>query len=141
MAMALFGNRLDTLESLSIFNFRIRARTGGYVVMRTMLMVAAVAAFSLTSCATAPTTTVAIKPVAATVQNVSGKAITAINYQPCGDASGWYPLPIGSLPSGVTKTVDLPSDCVNLQAFNADGRLAGSQSGVNRKYPFTWVIR
>jgi len=80
-------------------------------------------------------------PVEAKVSNLSGKTISSINYQPCGAGTGWSPVGIGPIADGSGATFDIPDACVNLQAYYADGRLAGSQSGVKRDYPFSWVIR
>jgi hypothetical protein len=100
------------------------------------------AALALSACETAPSTGVAVLPVMAKVSNVSGKTINSITYQPC-DAGGdtWSPVPVGTIASGGSATFDIPASCVNLQAFYADGRLAGSQSGVRRDFPLSWVIR
>lgn len=95
----------------------------------------------LSACATVPTSDVTIKPVTATVSNLSGKTVSSINYQPCDETGSWLPLGVGPIASGNSATFDIPAPCVNLQAFYSDGRLAGSQSGVRRDFPFSWVIR
>lgn len=103
-----------------------------------IVLVVAVAALS--ACATAPPD-VAIKPVTATVSNFSGKTINTINYQTCDMTGSWLPVGVGSIASGTSATFDIPAPCVNLQAFYSDGKLAGTQSGVRRDFPFSWVIK
>jgi hypothetical protein len=104
-----------------------------------MLIVGAVA---LQGCETIPSSQIEVLPVQATVSNLSGKSISAINYQPCGAPSDeWSPVGVGYIANGATATFDLPAACVNLQAFYEDGKLAGSQSGIKREFPFSWVIR
>jgi hypothetical protein len=101
-----------------------------------------VGAFALQGCETMPPSQVEVLPVQATVSNFSGKTIASINYQSCGaPADEWSPVAVGTIASGGTATFDLPAACVNLQAFYSDGKLAGSQSGVRREFPFSWVIR
>lgn len=109
--------------------------------LRSRFALAAVAT-ALYACETVPSSDLTLRPVTATVSNSSGKSITAITYQPCGDDSGsWMPISVGPIASGSSSTFDLPADCVNMQAFYADGKLAGSQTGVRRDFPFSWVIR
>ena len=96
----------------------------------------------LSACDTTQSSHVQIRPVLATVSNVSGKTISSITYQPCGaSADAWSPVSVGSIPSGGEASFDIPDACVNLQAFYADGRQAGSQTGVRRDFPLSWVIR
>lgn len=95
---------------------------------------------TLAGCATT-TEYVAPLPVEATVTNYTGKTIARIDYQSCGDASGsWAQLGVGPVASGRTATFQLPTACVNMNAFYEDGRLAGSQTGVKRDFPFKWTL-
>jgi hypothetical protein len=99
-------------------------------------------ALSLSACETPQSTQVQIRPVLATVSNASGKTVSSITYQPCGaSADAWSPVSVGAIPSGGEASFDIPDACVNLQAFYADGRQAGSQTGVRRDFPLSWVIR
>ncbi|MDO9490195.1 MAG: hypothetical protein Q7J32_17625 [Sphingomonadaceae bacterium] len=90
---------------------------------------------------TTTTEYVAPLPVEATVTNYTGKTIARIDYQSCGDAAGsWAQLGVGPVASGGTATFQLPTACVNMNAFYEDGRLAGSQTGVKRDFPFKWTL-
>lgn len=94
----------------------------------------------LAGCATT-TEYVAPLPVEATVSNYTGKTIARIDYQSCGDAAGtWSQLGVGPVASGGTATFQLPAPCVNMNAFYEDGRLAGTQTGVKRDFPFKWTL-
>lgn len=105
-------------------------------------LTAVIAVVALAGCETVPTSQVEILPVEATVANRSGQTIASINYQPCdAPADGWSPIGIKPIPSGANAKFDLPAPCVNLQAFFANGKLAGSQSGIKREFPFSWVVR
>lgn len=75
----------------------------------------------------------------ATITNSTGKAIGAVQYQRCGSTQ-WSALPISALAPGRSVTLQLPEDCVDLDAFYADGKVAGSQRGIKRDFPFTWVL-
>lgn len=100
------------------------------------------AAVALSGCETPQSTQVQIKPVLAKVSNLSGKTISSITYQQCGaSADSWSPVSVGSIPAGGEASFDIPAACVNLQAFYADGRQAGTQTGVRRDFPLSWVIR
>ena len=95
---------------------------------------------TLAGCATT-TDYVAPLPVEATLTNYTGKTIARIDYQSCGDAAGsWAQLGVGPVAAGGTTTFQLPAACVNMNAFYEDGRLAGSQTGVKRDFPFKWTL-
>lgn len=94
----------------------------------------------LSGCVTESTGYVAQKPIDAEIVNSTGKTIARVNYQSCDAPDGWRELAIGPLPSGNMTKFQLPEPCVNLQAFYADGKTAGSQTGVKREYPFRWVL-
>lgn len=92
------------------------------------------------SCAT-PANYVAPLPVEATITNYTGRTISRVDYQSCGDAAGvWSQLGIAPIASGATATFQLPTACVNMNAFHDDGRMAGSQTGVKRDFPFKWTL-
>lgn len=94
----------------------------------------------LAGCATT-TDYVAPLPVEATISNYTGRTIARIDYQSCGDAAGvWSQLGVGPIAPGATATFQLPTACVNMNAFHDDGRLAGSQTGVKRDFPFKWTL-
>jgi len=100
-----------------------------------------VGTLALLAACTTTTEYVAPLPVEATLTNYTGKTIARIDYQSCGDAAGsWSQLGIGAVASGATATFQLPTACVNMNAFYEDGRLAGSQTGVKRDFPFKWTL-
>src|ERR1035437_8989258 len=77
------------------------------------------------------------------VENYTGRFIQQIVYRECGKPTDeWLPLKNGlSLPSSHEVYVALPVECADLQAVFADGRVAGTQQNINKKYPFTWTLR
>lgn len=77
------------------------------------------------------------------LENYTGRFIQQIVYRECGKpADEWLPLKNGlSLPSTYGVYVDLPVECADLQAIFADGRIAGTQQNINKKYPFRWTLR
>ncbi len=94
----------------------------------------------LGACATT-TEYVAPLPVEASLSNYTGRAITRVDYQACGDSAGnWSPLSIGSVAPGGTVKFQLPADCVNMNAYNDAGKLVGTQTGVKRDFPFKWTL-
>jgi hypothetical protein len=94
----------------------------------------------LGACATT-TEYVAPLPVEATLSNFTGRTIARVEYQTCGDSSGnWSPLSIGEVAPGQSTKFQLPADCVNMNAYHDNGRLAGSQTGVKRDFPFKWTL-
>lgn len=96
----------------------------------------------LGGCATAPASQVAAAPVLATVSNASGRVVSGVSYQACdGDSESWSALDVRPIPSGSRVSFPIPAACVNMQAYYSDGRVAGSQNGIRRDFPFTWVIR
>lgn len=104
------------------------------------LLAATLMACSLSGCETADQGP-PIAAVTATVTNNTGKVVSRIMYQVCGSApDSWSPITgIGPLGTG-SVTFTLPAACVNLNAYYADDKLAGSQRGVRRDFPFKWVI-
>ena len=110
--------------------------------LRRIHLVWAAAATVLSGCETVPSSQVNVLPVTAKVSNASGKTVNSITYQRCGAQSdSWSPVSVGAIPAGSSATFDIPDACVNMQAFYADGKLAGTQSGVRRDFPFSWVIQ
>ena len=106
----------------------------------TIARLAALAALSLVAACSTTTDYVAPLPVEATITNRMGKTISRIDYQTCEDTSGWSQLAVGEIAPGGSVRVQLPAPCVNMNAFNSDGRLVGSQTGVKREFPFTWTL-
>lgn len=105
---------------------------------RGLLPLAGLAAL-LTACAGTP---VPVAVPAATVVNHTGKPLQDLRYQSCNSAADqWAPLPASALKPGATTKFTLPADCVNFDAYYADGRLAGSQRSIRRDFPFQWVLR
>lgn len=92
----------------------------------------------LSACASAPPAV--IEPMAS-IHNNSGKALREIRYQACGqDESSWSTLPDSRLTPGARKQFRLPGQCVNLLAYYEDGKVAGTQRGVKREFPLSWVL-
>lgn len=79
------------------------------------------------------------EPPKAQVHNGTGKDIVGIRWRACG-SQAWQPLNV-SLASGRGMQLALPAPCVDLDAFWAEERLAGSQRNVRRDFPFTWLLR
>lgn len=103
--------------------------------------IVAAGAFALLAACTTTSDYVAPLPVEATVTNYTGKTIARIDYQSCEDSSGnWSQLAIGPIGPGGTSTFQLPAPCVNMNAYYDDGRVAGSQTGVKREFPFKWTL-
>ena len=102
---------------------------------------AALGALSLLGACATTTEYVAPLPVEATLANFTGRTISRVEYQACGDSSGnWSPLSIGTVAPGGSVKFQLPADCVNMNAYNDNGKLAGSQTGVKRDFPFKWTL-
>jgi hypothetical protein len=83
------------------------------------------------------------RPPAATVVNHSGKAIVELRQRRCGAVDeAWQVVADSSIGAGygTTYMFQLADDCADLDAFYGDGKLAGSQRGVIRRFPFRWVI-
>ena len=99
-------------------------------------LLAALALTALAGCSSAP---VNVASPEATVANNTGKALGSVHYQRCG-AENWSPLARSALPAGASVTFTLPEACVNLNAYYADGKLAGQQRGIKREFPFNWVL-
>jgi hypothetical protein len=77
----------------------------------------------------------------ATIVNHTNMTIGRIVYEACGRAQdGWAPLPTQALGPGQSAQLTLPPGCIDLNAFYGDGRLAGSQRGVDTKFPFRWDL-
>ncbi|HUG23808.1 MAG TPA: hypothetical protein VMN83_14910 [Albitalea sp.] len=74
------------------------------------------------------------------MSNNTGKALGSVHYQRCGGADSWSPVPRSALVPGASVTFTLPEACVNLNAYYADGKLAGQQRGIKREFPFNWVL-
>jgi hypothetical protein len=104
-------------------------------VIRTLLAMQA-AAF-LMGCASQP---IPVAMPEATIINKTGKALASVQYQACGGATGWSALPGSALSPGGSMRVTLPAACTDLNAFYADGKLAGQQRGVKREFPFEWAL-
>lgn len=93
----------------------------------------------LAACATAPVTQTT--GADATVVNRTGRAISSISYQACGDnPSTWATLSLPVIAPQATVPFRLPQPCINLRAYYADGQLAGMHTGVRWDFPFTWVL-
>ena len=74
------------------------------------------------------------------VVNKTGKALGSVQYQPCGANGEWAPLAGSALAAGASLRLTLPAACTDLNAYYADGKLAGQQRGVKREFPFEWAL-
>src|SRR6266568_2117581 len=77
------------------------------------------------------------------IENHTGRFVQQILYRECGKpVEEWLPLKSGlTLPSAYAVSVDLPVECADIQAVFADGKIAGTQQNINKKYPFRWTLR
>jgi hypothetical protein len=77
------------------------------------------------------------------VENYTGRSIQKIVYRECGKATDeWLPLKNwASLSSQYVVYIDLPMECADLQALFLDGKIAGTQQNINKKFPFKWTLR
>lgn len=95
-------------------------------------------AVAVTSCAPAP---VQLMP-RITVVNRANLAITELRYRPCDAPTEiWQTLQVTMpLAPGQAVLTDFPLPCSDFIAQYADGRTAGTQSGIKRQFPFRWDI-
>jgi hypothetical protein len=90
-------------------------------------------------CAVAP---VVLEKPRVTIVNMTGRPVQQIVYRECGKDSGdWSPLNSAALSSQYEAYFELPIQCADLQAVFHDGKIAGSQQNVKKRYPFHWVLR
>ncbi len=76
-----------------------------------------------------------------TILNSTGKALSEVRYQSCGNAGDeWQRVKDSALRPGGTLEFVLPADCVNLIALYEGGKVAGTQTGVKKSFPFRWVL-
>lgn len=76
------------------------------------------------------------------IQNNTGRPITLVAYQECGSKErAWKPLdqPFPLAENGSLEFV-LPLDCADLKASFADGKVAGTQQNIKKKFPLNWVL-
>ena len=97
----------------------------------------ALASAILAGCASTP---VHVAMPEATVINKTGKALASVQFRRCGSEGDWTALPGSALAAGASLRVMLPADCSDLNAYYADGKLAGQQRGVKREFPFEWAL-
>ncbi len=109
---------------------------------RNALLIATMAGatVALSACGTTSPRGADILPVQASVINRTGKLISRIEYRPCGDTGAWAPLGVSAIPSGMSAAFQLPAACVDMNAYFDDGKVAGSQRGIRRDFPFTWTL-
>lgn len=107
--------------------------------MKTKLFALIVLATVVVACATMPENTVPL-PVEATLVNLTGESLARVEYRACG-AGSWNRLDLAPVAAGATVKFQLSEQCVDLDAYYSSGKLAGSQRGVNRDYPFKWTLR
>jgi hypothetical protein len=76
------------------------------------------------------------------IQNRTGKTIQQFVYRTCGSPSmEWEAMnQVPYLPPLADIVISLPVECADLRAFYADGKIAGTQAGVKKKYPFRWTL-
>lgn len=107
--------------------------------MKAKLFAPMVIAALVAACATAPEPVVPLR-IEATLVNLTGESLQRVEYRSCG-TQGWNRVDLAPVPSGATVKFQLSEQCVDLDAYYGNGKLAGSQRGVNRDYPFKWTIR
>ena len=108
-------------------------------VVKTKLFAPVMLATIVVACATVPQSTVPL-PVEATLINLTGESLARVEYRACG-ANSWSQLDQAPVLAGATVKFKISDQCVDLDAYYSSGKLAGSQRGVNRNYPFTWTLR
>ena len=78
----------------------------------------------------------------ATIANRAKKPITRIVYEKCGASpDGWLPLSAPQVGPYQSIKLTLPPGCIDLNAFYADGKLAGSQRGITTNFPLLWELQ
>lgn len=107
--------------------------------MKTKLFAPIVLMTVVAACATMPESTLPL-PVEATLVNLTGETLSRVEYRACG-ADSWGRLDLAPVAAGATVKFQLSERCVDFDAYYSSGKLAGSQRGVNRDYPFTWTLR
>lgn len=107
--------------------------------MKTKLFAPILLATIVAACAPAPEPTLPLR-IEATLVNLTGESLQRVEYRACG-AAGWNRLDLAPVPTGATVKFQLSEQCVDLDAYYSSGKLAGSQRGVNRDYPFKWTLR
>lgn len=76
-----------------------------------------------------------------TVVNRTTLVIAEVRYRSCGASTElWHHLELAPLQPESSAVTDFPLPCADLSAQYADGRTAGSQSGVKQQFPFRWDI-
>lgn len=104
--------------------------------MRKILVVAGLATV-LAACATQPK----VVDPKVQIENRTGKRIVQIMYRKCGlFTDEWSPLQDVALSHNEYVQIELPVDCADLQAVLAGGRVAGTQQGIKKQFPFKWVL-
>lgn len=76
-----------------------------------------------------------------TILNSTGKSLAEVRYQLCGNAGeDWTRVKDSALRHGASVEFVIPADCINLIAVYEDGKVAGTQTGVKKLFPFRWVL-
>lgn len=94
----------------------------------------------LSGCASAPPvqTNTGIE---GTISNHTKRSIVRVAYQECGQKpENWMPVSVAALAVNQRAAFRVSTTCADFDAFFDDGKLAGSQRGVQNKYPLEWVI-
>ena len=89
-----------------------------------------------TGCASTP---VEMQPDAV-VHNRQHTQIKTLAFRPCDTTLTWTPIHGSSIASGESLRLQLPKDCVDLQAQSEDGKVLGTQHDIKRQYPFQWEL-
>lgn len=96
-------------------------------------------AYCLVACA--PVSVVQLAP-RITVVNKANMVVTELRYRPCdAPVEIWQSLAVTMpLRSGQAVVADFPLPCSDFSALYADGRTAGTQTGIKQQFPFRWDI-
>lgn len=89
----------------------------------------------------APAPTPYIKPPQVNISNHTGDTIARVVARPCGSQDpAENRLLVVDLKSSRSVSVEITSDCTDLEAFNREGRLVGRQLGVSLPPDLDWRI-
>jgi hypothetical protein len=79
----------------------------------------------------------------AVIDNRTGRNLPTVLYRSCAmESAEWLPLFEQGNDIAPHRQVEfkLPLDCLDLKALFADGRIAGTQQNIQRRFPFRWVL-
>ena len=119
---------------------KVRTNSAVVALQKSICLLAGiVVAYSLSACA--PAAVIQLAP-RITVVNKASMVVTELRYRPCGAALEiWQGLAVAMpLHPGQAVVADFPLPCSDFSALYADGRTAGTQTGIKQQFPFRWDI-